>query len=247
MEGDAGEQPEPPEAGAACRAARPLNEGFAPIRVLFVDPSESGRQQFERTIADYPFIECHSADHVGASTPLRENPDVVVVQAPLNGTPAASFGQTIVRTATLFPKSAILILNGETDTRLRELALTGGVSGFLSRKALPDSLAAAILLSSRGIAVLPRPAYDQLRQAARNGGASLRAARRKSAAEDEVPLTLRQKQVVQLLLEGLSNKEIAHRLGITESTVKVHVRSIMGRAGVMSRTQLVLSVLNRAD
>ena len=76
----------------------------------------------------------------------------------------------------------------------------------------------------------------------------MRPLRRRNGADFQgMALTGRQQQVVQHLLEGLSNKEIAHRLGITESTVKVHVRSIMSRAGVMSRTQLVLNVLGRAD
>jgi DNA-binding NarL/FixJ family response regulator len=226
----------------------PVGNGCGHVRVLFVDPSEEARRVFEEAIRDYPFIECHSVEQVGASTPLRENPDVVLIQLPANGSAAIPVGQMIVRAATIFPRSTILILNGDADTRLREHALTSGVSGFLSKSAPPDSMAAAILLASRGIAVLPRAAFEQLRQAARNGGASVRAARRKSATDQgAVRLTLRQKQVVQLLLEGLSNKEIAHRLGITESTVKVHVRSIMGRAGVMSRTQLVLSVLRHAD
>ena len=232
----------------AGNSAAAFGQGCKPVRLLFVDPLPDQRCRFETAIRDYRFIECHAVDHLGASTPLHENPDVVLIQAPLNGAQGTPFGQTVIRAATMFPKSAILILNGESDTRLKELALTSGVSGLLSRTAPAESLAAAILLASRGLAVLPRSAFDQLRQAARNGGASLRAARRKSAGDgDPVALTLRQKQVVQLLLEGLSNKEIAHRLGITESTVKVHVRSIMGRAGVMSRTQLVLSVLNRAD
>ena len=243
VRGDSGEELD----GHGSPAGMP-GHGDRQVRLLFVDPSPDGRRQIESAIGDYSFIEYHSVDQLGASAPLREDFDVVLIQAPVNGCPGAPFAQTVSRAATLFSRSAILILNGESDTRLRELALTSGVSGFLSRTSPPDSLAAAILLASRGIAVLPRPAFDQLRQAARNGAASLRTARRRSAADAEgVPLTLRQKQVVQLLLEGLSNKEIAYRLGITESTVKVHVRSIMGRAGVMSRTQLVLSVLNRAD
>lgn len=173
---------------------------------------------------------------------------MVVVQSPVAGAPTSGFSQTIARASTLFPRAAILVLNGETEHRQRDLAMLGGVAGFLSRDVHPDSMAAAILLASRGFAVLPRSALDQLRQAARRSSAALRASRRKVDQPGEtVSLTLRQQQVVQLLLEGLSNKEIARRLGITESTVKVHVRSIMGRAGVMSRTQLVLSVLNRRD
>ncbi len=218
------------------------------LRLLFVDPSASGRDRFAAALTTYPFLALRTTDHVSASTPPTEAPDVVVVQSPPPGAPTSGFSQTIARASTLFPRAAILVLNGDAEHRQRDLAMLGGVAGFLSRDAHPDSMAAAILLASRGLSVLPRSALDQLRHAARRGAAALRASRRKVDQPGEaVPLTLRQQQVVQLLLEGLSNKEIARRLGITESTVKVHVRSIMSRAGVMSRTQLVLSVLNRQD
>lgn len=233
---------------AAAQAIGTRQALAAPLRLLFVDPSPSGRERFAAALSAYSFLALRSTDHVSASAPQPDPPDVIVVQSPAPGAPSSSFNQTIARASTLFPRAAILVLNGESEHRVRDLAMLGGVAGFLSRDALPDSMAAAVLLASRGISVLPRPALDQLRHAARRGAMPRRAPRRKlDEPNGSAALTLRQQQVVQLLLEGLSNKEIAARLGITESTVKVHVRSIMSRAGVMSRTQLVLSVLNRRD
>jgi DNA-binding NarL/FixJ family response regulator len=52
-------------------------------------------------------------------------------------------------------------------------------------------------------------------------------------------LTPRQQEVVAILAKGLSNKAIASQLGISESTVKVHVRAIMSAVGVRNRTQFV--------
>lgn len=248
MDGDGSGEISPGSLGSALSRGQAGNERRAELKLLFVDPAAAGRERFSASLSAYPFIALRVTEHISASSSMPHYPDVIVVQAPHAGAQSSSFSQTIARASTLFPRAAILILNGETEHRQRDMAMLSGVAGFLSRDAQPDSLVAAVLLASRGMSVLPRPALDQLRHAARRGSVALRASRRKpNNAEGAIPLTLRQQQVVQLLLEGLSNKEIARRLGITESTVKVHVRSIMSRAGVMSRTQLVLSVLNRAD
>jgi DNA-binding NarL/FixJ family response regulator len=57
-------------------------------------------------------------------------------------------------------------------------------------------------------------------------------------------LTKREQQVVAILLEGRSNKEIARRLGITEGTVKLHLHSIFQKTGVIRRVALVAKVMN---
>jgi DNA-binding NarL/FixJ family response regulator len=54
------------------------------------------------------------------------------------------------------------------------------------------------------------------------------------------PLTARQRQIHELVVKGLSNKAIAHVLGIQESTVKAHVTALMRRLGVISRTEATL-------
>jgi DNA-binding NarL/FixJ family response regulator len=61
------------------------------------------------------------------------------------------------------------------------------------------------------------------------------------AGEDQVPesLTPRESEVLQLLADGLGNREIASRLGISEHTIKFHIRSILGKLGAASRTEAV--------
>jgi DNA-binding NarL/FixJ family response regulator len=59
------------------------------------------------------------------------------------------------------------------------------------------------------------------------------------------PLTRREIQVLELLAEGLPNKAVAHRLGISDQTVKFHVASIMGKLGASNRTEAVRRALRR--
>lgn len=62
-------------------------------------------------------------------------------------------------------------------------------------------------------------------------------------ATDVEPLTLREMEVLELLAQGLSNKSIATRLGISDQTVKFHVASICGKLGASNRTEVVRKAL----
>jgi len=106
-------------------------------------------------------------------------------------------------------------------------AVAAGASGVLGRDALPSQIAAAAAAVAHGLVVLA----PELAAAAvpRAGGA---------APAD--PLTDRELQVLSLLAEGLSNKQIGTRLGISEHTAKFHVNAIMGKLGVQSRTEAVV-------
>ena len=72
------------------------------------------------------------------------------------------------------------------------------------------------------------------------------AARRRAGPEVvEEPLTPREVQVLELLAEGLANKAIAERLGISDQTVKFHVATILGKLGVANRTEAVRVAVRR--
>jgi DNA-binding NarL/FixJ family response regulator len=64
-------------------------------------------------------------------------------------------------------------------------------------------------------------------------------------AEPFSELTVRQHQVTILLCDGLSNKEIATKLGVTEGTVKIHLHAIYLKLGIRSRTELMIALTGR--
>ena len=66
-------------------------------------------------------------------------------------------------------------------------------------------------------------------------------------AEPFSELSRREQQVVTLVCEGLSNKEIARRLGVTEGTVKIHLNSIYAQLGVRSRIELMVALSGRGS
>jgi two-component system, NarL family, nitrate/nitrite response regulator NarL len=111
-------------------------------------------------------------------------------------------------------------------------ALRSGARGVLLRGASGDVLAAALLAASRGLAVLDPGLGESL----------LRAPPPARAGEG---LTPREREVLALLAEGLPNKAIAARLGISDHTAKFHVNAILGKLGAETRAEAIVLAARR--
>ncbi len=118
----------------------------------------------------------------------------------------------------------VILFANTTDSSLVSLALRSGVRGVLSFDATPEEIEAAVHAVDAGLVVLAEPPI---------------------APELAEPLTERELELLDLLAEGISNKLIAHRLSISEHTVKTHVASIFAKLGVSSRTEAVSQAIRR--
>jgi DNA-binding NarL/FixJ family response regulator len=127
--------------------------------------------------------------------------------------------------AALRAPAAPVVVLAATETAAAE-AIRAGARGALSRGAAADEVAAALLAVARGLSVL-------------DGGLARQFLRPPAAAPEE-PLTPREREVLALLAEGLANKAIAARLGISEHTAKFHVNAILGKLGVESRAEAIV-------
>ncbi|MCP3163218.1 LuxR C-terminal-related transcriptional regulator [Myxococcus qinghaiensis] len=119
------------------------------------------------------------------------------------------------------------------DEAAGELALTAGAKGLLFRDVTPTPLTAALLAVARGLVVFD-PGLSELRASTRSTAAL------GSSALGPDALTPREREVLALLAEGLSNKAIADRLSISEHTAKFHVNAVLGKLGVQRRTEAVV-------
>ncbi len=109
-----------------------------------------------------------------------------------------------------------------------------GVSGFILKDATLDSLVSTIRLVAAGAHVLPlQPTSTLFSQIARSA-----IVRDRAEAMEAVRMTARERAVVDLIGEGLSNKEIAARLNIATHTVKSHVRNVMEKLTLHTRLQI---------
>ncbi len=124
----------------------------------------------------------------------------------------------------------VLLLVDDPSVQDWEEAMRSGVHGVLPSDVDHDTLVAALTALSMGLTVFPSGIVDQAFQMRKAG----------SPADGVTEsLTSREKEVLVLLAEGLPNKVIAERLGISDHTVKFHVASILGKLGASSRTEAV--------
>ncbi len=121
-----------------------------------------------------------------------------------------------------------------SDAAVVSAALRAGVRGVISREASAEEIEVAVQAVHAGLVVMPPEFVAQLLPAVQAVAEAL--------AE---PLSERELEVLALLVEGLSNKLIAHRLAISEHTVKTHVTSILAKLGVASRTEAVSHAIRR--
>jgi two-component system nitrate/nitrite response regulator NarL len=166
----------------------------------------------------------------------REEVAVATAISPLEATAAAlgaaqaeaalvdaqlAHGDALRQVARALPTVALV-----ADEPEASLALAAGARAILYREAGGDQVVSALLAAARGLLVLD-PAL----------GGWLRAP---PSALDAEPLTAREREVLALLAEGLSNKAIARRLGVAERTAKFHVESILGKLGAETRSEAIV-------
>jgi DNA-binding NarL/FixJ family response regulator len=120
----------------------------------------------------------------------------------------------------------VVLLADEAQAAEARLA---GARGLLLRDTGAERLATALAAAAQGLVVLD-PSL----------AASLLASRDPSSSTLVEDLTPREQEVLRLLAEGLPNKAIALRLGISEHTVKFHVNAVLGKLGAQSRTEAVV-------
>jgi len=197
-------------------------------RVIVVDDHPMVRSGLKAMISCFQDIE-----HVGEASTGNEavrlcetaRPDVVLMDLVMPGLDGA--GAT-ARIRARWPQIEILALTSFTDDDIIAAALRAGAIGCIMKTAAADDLAEAIRATADGRPVLAPEAAQALIHAV-------------SAPIDTIePLTPRERQVLALIAEGMSNGEIAERLVVSLSTVKTHVSSILTKLGACSRTEAAM-------
>jgi NarL family two-component system response regulator LiaR len=205
-----------------------------PIRVLLVDDHAMLRKGLRFFLAGFEDLElvgeaASGKEAVRLSAELQ--PDVVLmdmVMPDLDG--AAATG--IIRRQN--PTVEVIALTSFQDENLIEGALQAGAISYLLKNVSADALAEAIRQAHAGHSTLAPEATEALVRATRQ-----------RAGRPDYGLTERESEVLSLLVEGLSNAEIAERLVVSVATVKFHVRGILSKLGVSSRTEAVSLALQQ--
>lgn len=171
-------------------------------------------------------------DVVGAATNGEEavelarslRPDLVLMDLQMPRLDGVQATRLIVEERT---GADVLILTSYSDGHRLLAAIDAGAVGYLLKDAEPSDLVAGIRAAARGESPIDPKAARHL--------FTSRSSRRDPGAPEQ--LSTREREVLQLVLQGLANKQIARRLGISERTVKGHLTSTFQRIGVSDRTQ----------
>ncbi|MBA2561225.1 MAG: response regulator transcription factor [Propionibacteriales bacterium] len=156
---------------------------------------------------------------------LRLRPDVVLMDLQMPGVDGVAATHQIVASEA---ESQVVVLTSFSDKERIIAALDAGAIGYLLKDTEPEELLEGIRAAARGESPLNPRAARQLLTA------------RADSSAGTVDLTRRELEVLGLVRQGLANKQIARRLGITERTVKAHLTSTFQRIGVTDRTQAAL-------
>jgi len=199
----------------------------ATIRVVIVDDHAMLRAGLEQLLAGEADLEVvgKAADGAGAVALVREvRPDVVLMDLQMPGLDGVEATRQIVGEEL----ADVLVLTSYSDAERIVGALDAGALGYLLKDAEPDEVLRGIRAVARGESPInPRAARELL-------GA------RRTTSSAAADLTPRETEVLELVRQGLANKQIARRLGISERTVKAHLTSAFQRIGVVDRTQAAL-------
>ena len=194
------------------------------ISVLLVDDHGLVRRGFRRILEDEPDMTVvgeasNGAEAVRLAKQLK--PTVVVMDCAMPGTSGLIATRKILEST---PEQAILMLSMHSEETLVRQALEAGARGYILKNAVDLELPAAIRKVAEGEQVLdPQVARRASLKGERNGG-----------------LTPRELEILQLIVDGKSNKEIADQLGLSVNTVAVHRANIMDTLGIHKAAELVV-------
>ncbi|MGQ4417270.1 response regulator [Streptomyces sp. SAS_269] len=204
------------------------------IRVVLADDERMVRTALRAILSAEAGIEVVGEAATGAEavSVVRElRPDVVLMDVRMPGTDGIRATERIL-TGLDGPPRIVVVTTFENDSYVYE-ALRAGAAGFLLKRADAETLVQAVRLVARTDSLLFPSALRAL---------AAGHARRASAPPAWVSrLTGRESETLRLLAAGLTNAELARRLGVGPATVKSHVAAVLAKTGTRDRTQAVIA------
>jgi DNA-binding NarL/FixJ family response regulator len=210
----------------------------APIRVVLVDDHALVRQGFRRILEDDPDIAVageagNGLD--GVALVKKTDPDVVVMDMSM---PEMNGLHATMEMVKVRPGTKVLILSMYSDEQYVRNALDAGARGYILKNAIENDLVRAVKSVAAGERYLSPDLSGVLIKAIQSGAFE-------KSDDPYDRLTQREKQVLQLIAHGKSNKEIAVMLDLSVNTIAVHRANLMSALGVHKTAELVLFAVKK--
>ncbi len=208
------------------------------IRLMIIDDHEMVREGLKAILvveSDFSIVG-EAANAEEALTLIeRLRPDVVLLDVRLPGVSGIEVCRIVTEQ---YPETAVIILTTFTDEQIITQCIQAGAKGFILKDVERFDLKRAIRAVARGEAAIDtKTAASVLAQLRRGGDHKGRPYKKEPLTE---PLSSQQIVILRLVAQGLSSREIATQLYLSENTVKGYVQEILHRLGVKNRTEAVM-------
>lgn len=201
----------------------------APIRILLVDDHTLVREGLREILESYEDLRVvggAATAREGVALAARLTPDVVLLDVGLPGGPDGGVGETVRLIRERAPRCRVVILSMFDDPGLLRRLVTAGVRGYLLKSVTRHELVSAVrAVHGDAERMVLSVSHDTLVGM--------------QTGSYDCGLSEREREILALVAQALSNGQIAGRLGVTEATVKRHLRRIFARLGAVSRIDAV--------
>lgn len=204
------------------------------VRILVIDDHELFRAGVGKLINGHGCLkvvaDCGSAED-GCALAAREPPHVILLDLDLGQGPEHGL-DAIASLLEVAPEAAILVMTREPDKVLHEAAVLRGARGVITKDTPAALLLKALERVFAGEVWIDRAAIGKLLASAR--------AARLAKPGPEAQLTVREREIIALICEGLDNGQIAVRLNLSTKTIRNHLSTIFNKLGVKDRLGLAI-------
>ena len=214
------------------RESKPSSVKAGVISVALIEDNRLVREGIAALLNQLPDLKVVAGEDSGSTSLLKAtNPQVVLLDLGLQNGDSLRVAEKVRKE---YPDSKVIVMDLLPVHEDIVEFVNAGVSGFIMKDATLEDLVSAIRSVAQGDRVLPpqmtRTLFSQIARDA--------VARGRPETLESVRMTPREREVINLIAEGLSNKEIAARLKLASHTIKSHVRNVMEKLTLHTRLQI---------